>query len=185
MELFDKTIEKDTYIQNLLVLGYVTDITGTDNISEPQLCIDKKNYRIIVLTEYDKNLNNYSDYYEFSYNIDDITGLKYERCYTQKFINQTVVRDYFKLMVSDNHRIDFYIEKNYLNSEGNKDLRLNDKDKSLRLNLMYAFIHLIEDEATIYWVNEFCINNDLLPLFDESGEVSVYNMKENARLINI
>ena len=184
MELFDKTIEKDTYIQNLIFIGYVTHIIEIENIIESRLYIDKKNYRIVILAKYDKNLNNYSDEYETSYSIDDITDFKYEGCYTQKFINQTVVREYFKLIISDDHCIDFYIEKRYLNSEGDKDVSLSDNDKLIRLNLICAFIHLIEDEATISWVNEFCVNNDLLPLFDEIGEVSVYNMKENARLIN-
>ena len=185
MEIFDKISVREAHIQNLLFIGYVTGILNIDNISESHLYLDKKNYRVIILNEFDKNLNDYSYDYEICYNIDGITDFKYEGCYTQKFINQTVVREYLKLIISDDHCIDFYIEKRYLNSEGDKDVSLSDNDKIIRLNLICAFIHLIEDEATISWVNEFCVNNDLLPLFDEIGEVSVYNMKENARLINI
>ena len=185
MEIFDKISVREAHIQNLLFIGYVTGILDIDNISESHLYLDKKNYRVIILNKYDKNLNNYSYDYASNYNINCITDFKYERCDIQKFNNQTVVRDYFKLMVSDNHCIDFYIEKSYLNSESEKNLKLIDNDIRLRINLIFAFIHLIEDEATISWVNEFCVNSDILPLFYETGEVSVYNMKENARLINI
>ena len=178
MEIFDKISVREAHIQNLLFIGYVTGILNIDNISESHLYLDKRNYRVIILNEFDKNLNDYSYDYEICYNIDGITDFKYEGCYTQKFINQTVVREYFKLIISDTHSIDFYVEKSFSNTDANKD-------KHLRLNLIFAFIHLIENEATISWVNEFCENNDLLPLFDETGEVSVKNMKENARLINI
>jgi len=178
VELFDNTSERDAYIENLIAIGYVTGVAGIDNIGEAQLFVDKKNYRIVIRAKYDKNMNNYSDDYEICYNIDGITEFKYEGCNTQNFINRTDIRDFFKLIISDTHSIDFYVEKRFSNTDANKD-------KHLRLNLIFAFIHLIEDEATISWVNEFCENNDLLPLFDETGEVSVKNMKENARLINI
>lgn len=100
---------------------------------------------------------------------------------TKPINNQIVNRDYFKLIVSNTNIIDFYIE----NVFEHKSDRFNENDIRLRLNLIYPFIHLIEDDATISWVNDFCTHNDLFPLFDESGEVSVNNMKENAILMNI
>ena len=45
------------------------------------------------------------------------------------------------------------------------------------------FISIINDEETKAWVNDFCLYNDLLPLFAEDGEVLVENMNKNADLL--
>ncbi len=155
-------------------LGYVTGISGMQEISKAQLYIDKKNYRLFIFNDAQSECVS-------EYQIHCFSDFRYIGYDTKPINNQIVNRDYFKLIISETNIIDFYIE----NVFEHKSDRFIENDIRLRLNLIYPFIHLIEDDATISWVNDFCTHNDLFPLFDESGEVSVNNMKENAILMNI
>ena len=49
--------------------------------------------------------------------------------------------------------------------------------------LLYTVVSRVDDNGTKSWVNEVCEFYDLLPFFDENGDVIDDNKKENSRLV--
>ncbi len=58
-----------------------------------------------------------------------------------------------------------------------KNTDLTEIGKRKTVELLYTVVSRINDSGTKAWVNELCDFYNLLPLFDEKGEVSAENLK--------
>ena len=58
-----------------------------------------------------------------------------------------------------------------------KNTDLTERGKRNTVELLYTVVSRVDDSGTKAWVNEVCNYYNLLPLFDENGEVSEENLK--------
>lgn len=172
---------KDAPVQNLPIIGFVRGFAGLENLRGAQLCLDGENDCVYIRIEAEKGPYEYSNVGR--YDIDSFIELRYTNSEVRKMSSMTMYIDYFELVHSNSHDIQFSVTTTSYDANSNEIPQLDNFDKKARLNLIYPFIDVILDEATKSWVNEFSQRNELLPLFDENGEVFIDNMKKNADML--
>ncbi|MBR2152114.1 MAG: hypothetical protein IJ944_02370 [Clostridia bacterium] len=172
---------KDVPVQNLPIIGFVRGFAGLENLQGAQLCLDGENDRVYIRIKAEKGPYKYSNV--GGYDIDSFIELRYTNSEVRKMSSMTMYIDYFELVHSNSHDIQFSVTTTSYDANSNEIPQLGNFDKKARLNLIYPFIDVITDEATKSWVNEFSQRNELLPLFDENGEVFIDNMKKNADML--
>lgn len=172
---------KDAPVQNLPIIGFVRGFAGIENLRGAQLCLDGENDCIYIRIKADKGPYEYSNL--GGYDIESFIELRYTNNEVRKMSSMTMYIDYFELVHSNSHNIQLSVTTNSFDAESDEIPQLDNYDKKARLNLIYPFVNVITDEKTKDWVNELCLRNDLLPLFNEGGEVIVENMKKNADLL--
>lgn len=172
---------KDAPVQNLPIIGFVRGCAGLENLRGAQLCLDGENDCVYIRIKAEKGPYEYSNV--GGYDIDSFIELRYTNSEVRKMSSMTMYIDYFELVHSNSHDIQFSVTTTSYDANSNEIPQLDNFDKKARLNLIYPFIDVILDEKTKSWVNEFSHRNELLPLFDENGEVCIDNMKKNADML--
>lgn len=172
---------KDVPVQNLPIIGFVRGFAGLENLRGAQLCLDGENDCVYIRIKAEKGPYEYSNV--GGYDIDSFIELRYTNSEVRKMSSMTMYIDYFELVHSNSHDIQFSVTTTSYDANSNEIPQLDNFDKKARLNLIYPFIDVITDEATKSWVNGLCQHNDLFDLFNEDGEVIVENMKKNADLL--
>lgn len=172
---------KDAPVQKLPIIGFVKEFAGV-KASGVQLCLDGENELVYMRSKAEKGPYEYASIGS-GYDIGSFTGLRYTNSEARKMSNMTMYIDYFELISLTSNIIRFSLMTTSRNTDSDEIPQLDKYEKKTRLNLIYPFINVIADYKTKDWINEFCQRNELLPLFDEDGEVLAENMEKNAELV--
>lgn len=174
-----KTKEKyadDIPIQILPTLGIVFNYSGIDTMYSYDICLDDENERIVLRKESDEGPYKYKFIVGYDYNL--FKKLQYINSEKLEVSAEaTTLVHNFRLFANNSLYVDFGVCCCFPNDDSSRVV----KYEMIKLfNFVYRFIDIITEENTKLCVNEFCRFYNLLPIFDDNGDINIDNAATNA-----
>ncbi len=169
---------EDAQIQTLPTLGLVTNYSGYDALLY-DICLDDGKERIVVRKESDEGLYKYKFLFAHPYVL--FNKFEYIKSENREFNEgESALMHYFRLTISKEYYIDFFVCCNFPKEETELSKAVVNYEKTKLFKLIYLFIDAISEEGTKAWVNKTCEFYNLLPIFDDTGDVHIDNATMNA-----
>ncbi len=163
----------------LAALKYYGSVSGPDVPEKAEYCLDSENKRLVIRFKEGEVVQSYSLVREFSY--DDVVDFKLEEEKQSDYDSFSSMLRYFIITLNTGEKFKIcHIVSTYADQDENEfSAQRHKRNVDALFDILLSFMIAIEDAKTKALVNALYQSENLLPVYDETGEFSAENMNAN------